>query len=246
MIKKNLKRVIKSGLKSAGFKLVRVGGDDGPKIGMDVCLEGLAERGFYPRCVLDVGAAHGGWTRLAMLSWPKAKYFLVEPLAERVPELTALREEFPNVDFINAGAGDEPGELSIGVSADLYVSSFVYSGETSRKVPVVMLDGLLREGRLEQPQLMKLDVQGYELKVLEGAREVVENCGLILLETTFFPFAPEMPLVHETVSWMAERGFRPYEIADVLRRPRDGAMAQCDILFAREGHELLSSNDWWP
>ena len=45
-------------------------------------------------------------------------------------------------------------------------------------------------------------------------------------------------------AWMVEQGFIPYEIVDILRRPLDGAMGQCDILFGRVGHPLLADNRW--
>jgi len=43
---------------------------------------------------------------------------------------------------------------------------------------------------------------------------------------------------------MAERNFIPYEFVDYLRRPLDGAMGQCDILFIRRGHPLISDVGW--
>ena len=42
-----------------------------------------------------------------------------------------------------------------------------------------------------------------------------------------------------------ERGFQPYEIVDVLRRPYDGAMGQCDVLFCRRGHWLSAQQRWF-
>jgi hypothetical protein len=43
---------------------------------------------------------------------------------------------------------------------------------------------------------------------------------------------------------MSERGFIPYEFVDFLRRPLDGAMGQCDILFIKRNHQLVSNPVW--
>jgi FkbM family methyltransferase len=215
-----------------------------PEFGMFPCLKGLTLRGFRPECVLDIGAALGEWTDMALRFWPEARYFLFEPLRERQEALDKLRCSHPNVDYILAGAADSPKQLSIGVSSNLYESSFAYPGPQNRIVEVVTVDQLFRDGRFPQPQFMKLDVQGYEFKVLAGAAETMRECDLILLELQFFRFAPDMWLLHEAIQWMAERGFRPYEFVDFLRRPYDDAMGQCDLLFARAGHWLVSSNSW--
>ena len=240
LAKHHLKNFVQEILYPFGLSLSRI--DSG--IGMELCLKGLAKRGFHPEYIVDVGAARGDWTKVALLSWPHAKYFLFEPLEERRADLTTLNQKHANVTFTIAAAGPESGELSIGVTRDLYGSSFMYDGESSRKVPVLTIDDLLKEGRLVQPDFMKLDVQGYELKVLEGSTRAMENCELILLELPFFRFSPSMKLLHETIEWMADRGWRPYEIVDTLRRPFDGAMGQCDMLFAREGTWLLDSDTW--
>lgn len=217
------------------------------EIGMETCLKLLSERGFKPNVILDVGAARGDWTKLAMLYWPSSKYFLVEPLDEWSTSLKSLKEKNPNISFISAAAGSQPGELPIFVNKkNIYWSSLMAEGDwdSSRSVPVVTIDQLFQEGYFKQPQLIKLDVQGFELSVLEGAKKTMENCELMLLELQFFRFSPSMNLLHESIAWIVENGFIPYEIVDTFRRPKDKAMGQCDMLFVREDHDLISSNDW--
>ncbi len=71
-----------------------------------------------------------------------------------------------------------------------------------------------------------------------GAAEV------LLLECQFFPFCAEMRTLDETIAQMARLDFVPYEFVDFLRRPLDGAMGQCDILFVRRGHRLIADTRW--
>src|SRR5262249_500883 len=67
---------------------------------------------------------------------------------------------------------------------------------------------------------------------------------LILMECPFFPFCATMSTLDVTVAYMAERGFIPYEFVDFMRRPLDGAMGQCDILFIKKGHRLVQDLRW--
>ena len=212
--------------------------------GMYSCLRSLAARGYFPECVLDIGAAMGEWTGMALQFWPSARFVLFEPLEERRTALEELRRKHNNVDYILSGVADVPGRLSIGISENLYISSFAYPGDQNRYVEVVTIDQMRMERRFPQPQFLKLDVQGYEFKALAGASETMRDCDLILLELQFFRFAPDMLVMDEAIRWMAERNFFPYEFVDFLRRPHDGAMGQCDLLFLRGGHWLGSSNKW--
>ena len=216
----------------------------GGRIGMELCLRGLAKRGFQPLSVLDIGAAVGSWTKLALYYWPEARYFMLEPLEEHRASLQSMKELHPNVDYILAGAADQPGKRTLGVTQSLLDSSFAYGGIEDRLVDVVTIDGLLQSGRIGQPQFMKVDVQGFELRVLEGASQAMRKCDAIMLEHQFFRWCPSMTLVHESIAWMAARSFLPYEIVDILRRPLDGAMGQCDILFVREGDKLVQDIRW--
>jgi FkbM family methyltransferase len=239
----SIKKIVQVALRRFNLKLVRVGIDN-QKIGMEICLKGLAKREFIPDVVLDIGAATGQWTRLALKHWPRARYFLIEPLEERQAELDRLRQEHPNVSYVLAAAGAGAGQLPFGILPDqLDGSSFLY-GNVFRTVSVMAVDDLLQSATVEQPQFMKLDVQGYEMEVLRGASRTLKSCPLVLLELQFFRFTPSMKLIHESIEWMAEQSFRPYEIVDILRRPYDGAMGQCDILFVQENHWLASNNNW--
>src|SRR6266478_825580 len=94
----NIKKIVQAALRRLDLKLVRTGIDN-QKIGMEVAVKGLADRGFTPEMVLDVGAATGQWTRLALKHWPQSHYFLIEPLEERKDSLEGLCREQPKCVF---------------------------------------------------------------------------------------------------------------------------------------------------
>lgn len=215
-----------------------------PDIGMAATLKGLKQRGYIPQVVYDIGAADGGWTRQALAYWPDSTYICFEPLAERKKDLDTLQASHPKQILVKAcGVGDADGELSIGVSDFLWDSSFAYSGSSSRIVPVRRLDSLIEAGT-PLPSFIKIDVQGFEKRVLDGGQEAMRHADLILMECQFFPFCDDMRTLDETIAYMSAHNFIPYEFVDYLRRPLDEAMGQCDILFVRKDHQLISNRRW--
>ena len=208
-------------------------------------LRGLRERGYSPKVIFDVGAAIGAWTRMALEFWPAAEYFLFEALVERKPDLDRVATETgAKVNVVIGGIGKRDGPLTMGVTDSLFDSSFAYAGSQSREIECRRLDSLHREGRVRKPHFLKMDVQGFELNVLEGSREILADCGVVLMECQFFAFCESMNTLDKTIAVMSSYGFVPYEFVDFLRRPLDGAMGQCDLLFVRRGHWLVSDPRW--
>lgn len=214
-------------------------------VSMDTGLRGLAQRGYRPSVIFDVGASDGSWARHARQFWPEATIICFEPLLERRAALEALQAEA--VGAVKAhfvGLGDEEAELSLGVSDSLWESSFAYGGSQARMVQVRTLNNMYSEGLLPAPSMIKLDVQGFERRVLLGGGDVLQHANVVLMECSFFPFCAEMGTIDETIGFMAERGFMPYEFMDFMRRPLDGAMGQCDILFVRKTDALVADVRW--
>jgi FkbM family methyltransferase len=211
---------------------------------MEVALKGLRSRGYVPEVVFDIGASNGSWSRMALKVWPSARYVLFEPLAEHRHELDKLALEHPNVSVRPVGLGDQDCKLPLGVTSSLWDSSFAYAGSTAREVECRRIDSMVRAEEVPLPSFIKMDVQGFEPRVMNGASESATRADFILLECTFFAFCPEMTTLDVLIAFMAARNFIPYEFVDFLRRPLDGAMGQCDILFARRGHTLVSDWRW--
>jgi FkbM family methyltransferase len=214
--------------------------------GMDAALTGLRARGVQPATVFDIGASNGAWTVVSALpAWPQSTFHLFEPLAAHQETLGSLREA--NADRVvihSVGLSDSEGELSLGVTEDLWGSSFAYKGASTQLVKVRTLDAMLHTNEIPEPDFVKIDVQGFERRVIRGGQRALSKCGFVLMECSFYPFCAEMCRLDESIAFMAERGFAPYEFIDFLRRPADGAMGQCDILFIRREHALMRDTRW--
>jgi FkbM family methyltransferase len=218
---------------------------DNSPFGMDVALDGLKRRGYAPETVFDIGAADGRWTQQALQVWPDSRFYCFEPLAERQAALDQLAANcIGKVHVHLVGLGDADTTLSLGVTDFLWDSSFAYSGASSRQVPVRRIATLFEEGAVPRPRFLKIDVQGFERRVIRGADELMSTVDFVLMECTFIPFCAEMTTLDDTIGFMGARGFSPYEFVDFLRRPLDGAMGQCDILFIRRDHALWADRRW--
>jgi len=219
--------------------------DWGPR-GHHSALQQMIDRGFVPDLVVDVGAAKGTWTEEFLDVFPRVGFFLVDPLLQNQPLLSALAERHGRVRYWIGVAGAVHGEVEIVSSGDqssLYKES-EFAGEMV-EVPMCRLDELISkyEGKPHNI-LMKIDVQGAELQVLEGAKGMLDRLAGIIVEVTILPIYRDAPLASEVISWLHDNGFRIFDICSYAQRPKDGRLSQMDVLFVPKGSPYFGEPGW--
>jgi len=240
----------------AGMSLfARIGGMDRPnrllrraeRTTMLGGLTALAQRGIVLRTVVDGGAFVGEWTKLCKSVFPDVEVLMVEPQPRHAEALRQLSGSFgPTVRFQSRLIGaqkrdavdfvvlDDPGG---GTGSSVLPESSNIPRHTIR-LPMTTLDDLIAETHFPSPDLIKLDLQGYELEVLRGASAAVKAASFVLLEVSTWRYNAGAPLLHDVVAWMAEAGFVSYDLLGIHRRP-DGVLLHLDILFVRSDSSLL-------
>ncbi len=213
----------------------------GPELRMEAALARLASRDVDVGCVIDIGASNGAWTRLAAKYFSGARFVAIEALEERRAELELLCRELPNVEFFIAAASDQHGDsATLGVADDLDGSTVGGRAEgTVRSVPTVSIDALIAEQDLPGPYILKLDTHGFEVPIIDGAREMLAETSAIIVEVYNFPITDSALLFHEMCEKLSSLGFRCVDLVDPLFRPADAALWQMDLIFLPKTHPVF-------
>lgn len=199
---------------------------------LPAALARLRRHGFPVASVIDVGASNGRWSRKVLNYFPEAQFLLVDPLEERRVELERFKAEYANVDFALTAAGDREGEISFYVSSDLDGSGVAEGAGTLRSVPLTTLDLLVARRKLAGPFLLKLDTHGFEVPIFEGAKEILRQTSVLIIEAYNFQLTSNSLRFHEMCAYLENLGFRCYDMIDPYVRPGDGALWQMDLVFA--------------
>jgi FkbM family methyltransferase len=193
---------------------------------------------FEPQTVIDVGVASE--TPELYDAFPEANLLLIEALAEFEPFLKNICQRY-KAQYVLAAAGETCGTAMFNVHIDQPDCSSLFKEAegaavdgSPREVPLVTIDQVCSEKGLKGPYLIKIDVQGAELKVLEGATRVLEETEVLILEVTLFGTMIGGPQLADVVAYMKDRGFVVYDLWGFLYRPYDGAFSQLDIAFVRQ------------
>jgi FkbM family methyltransferase len=141
-----------------------------------------------PRLSVDIGANVGEYSRL-LLRHTTSKVFAFEPLPEAHARLGEINERYPhrfNAYRLALGNVTSQLELHYGdpltehASLSASVSRIDYVGERNTKtmiVDVVTLDDFIHTSighrMMENLDFIKIDVEGYEWEVLEGAEDTI-------------------------------------------------------------------------
>ena len=233
-MKKFLKKMVKKAFNACGLEIHR---RQTIRRTLSEVLVHLSRLDFKPRTVIDVGVAFGTFELYER--FPDAIHLLVEPLKEWEGVLKDISRKY-RAEYVIAAASDKPGTIVMNVHPDLSSSSIFKEREGShvdgipREIPVVTIDDLCSQRNLPGPYLIKVDVQGAELQVLDGASKVLEHTEVIILEVSLFQFFEKGPQFYDVVSYMKNRGFVVYDIYGSHTRPLDGALAQVDMVFVKE------------
>jgi hypothetical protein len=87
--------------------------------------------------------------------------------------------------------------------------------------------------------LIKLDTQGSELEILQGAEQLLPSATAILCECWLFPgYGKATPLWLEVANFLRDHNFDIFDFGWVHRRPADQRPATVDILFLRRSAEF--------
>jgi FkbM family methyltransferase len=231
-------------LRKLGYRLVRI--EDGPRAseGLEPFFSLLERLRFAPKHIVDVGANRGLWTRTAIRHFPVAQYTLVEPQDDLKKHIQDLIDGGYKIQWINAGASGEAGILPFTLAPQDGSSTFALSEEEARKagwaqtrVAVKTLNEIAAASGAPWPDMVKIDAEGFDLRVLAGASELLGKTDIFLVEASVCCGYENS--VAAVVEFMARAGYGLMDITDLNRSPRHGVLWLCELAFLRKGSGLL-------
>lgn len=214
---------------------------------MRATLRRLASQGFTPRHVLDVGAYEGEFAALVRSIWPDTAISCFEPQPDKCRVMEARFRADGRVKVFNELLAAQTGqelELSLVETASSVLKEHTTQHGNSLKLQSLSIDDWRKRQGGDPPDLLKLDVQGYELEVLKGAEATLGGVEAIIAEVNFLDIHIGVPLFHELAAWLHQRGFVAHDICGLTRRPLDDALWQADMLFVRAIGRFRQDKRW--
>jgi len=190
---------------------------------------------------LDVGANKGFWTKALLNNFPGgvARVHMLDPSPENFRELTEREdsllfdpEDFALITAHNVAAGSAKGSALLYTNEDgsplasLYPHTLSAQAgaqdaplERSITVPVVALDDFISEQRIDHVDIVKMDVEGHEFAVLEGADRALRDGRIDVLIWEFGMHQVEARRFFlDFYDLLSARGYDLYEIPNTVAR----------------------------
>jgi FkbM family methyltransferase len=238
-----LKILINGGLRHAGFRLVRV--TPPPLPPEDIGLRQLlAQLGIS--VVFDVGAHSGQYaTRLRHFGY-RGRIVSFEPQATAFADLTEKARLDPQWEPVRLALGDRETEQDLNISQNSLSSSFlsvspnilgVEPGIAKIEVERVLIKTLdqvcHRFIDSSDRVFLKIDAQGYEPQILNGALAFLSRCEAVQMEMALFPSYQGQQSFSEMMEFMSESGFSLVHLERGFWDARTGYLIEVDGVFVR-------------
>jgi FkbM family methyltransferase len=197
--------------------------------------------------VFDVGANEGQFASELRDYGYRGRIVSFEPLAEVYATLSDRAHADPNWETVHEALGREPAEASMHVARNSQCSSIldIRPDQTERApnfaqigtetITVSTLDAVFDTYyRTGETAYLKLDVQGYEKHVIDGAAATLNRLQGVQMELSLLPVYEGETLFEDMLAFMIDRGFTLQSIEPTNSEARSGRLIQVDALFFRE------------
>jgi len=186
------------------------------------------KNGFVPQNILDVGAWNGFWTKNCRTFWPNANYTCVEAGPKHLKKLQECADEVHI-----AVVGDTHKKIDmhltkvkpnkVGYTKGSSIFPWGASDEQTEQRDMVTLESLV--GEEAHYDLIKQDVQGAEILVMQGAKEIFKKATYVINEVNLSK-KDQLPSIDEMNDYMLTMGFVNNEI--IAKHPGND---QVDVLY---------------
>lgn len=223
---------------------------DQTSLNMPSCMlriQNMKNAGFKPKVIIDGGASVGYW------SWEMSKMFqgvqliAIEPnglVISKTKELLGkMSNNTPIIEECAIGAEDGVAYLNVWDNTETKMSGSSLKdhvqGEAKEKMEVKLkkLDTIASEHKLI-PDLVKLDLQGYELEALKGATELLKTTEVFIIEFGCLEAYKDRTTPFDLMKIMYDNDYCLYDIVDLIYRPYDNALTGGDFFFVKNNSLL--------
>ena len=202
--------------------------------------------------ILDVGANSGQYSKLMKELGFKGEIISFEPLSDTFKKLQKESEKYHNWTAVNIALGEMDGDIQINVSKNSYSSSLlkmlplhlesapesIYVRKEVVKINKIdtIFNGFCKD---DDKVFLKIDTQGYEIKVLEGARESINKITGVHLEMSLTPLYEGEALFSNMLFYMKDLGFDLYSLENGFYNKITGQLLQVDGIFFRHRNKIM-------
>lgn len=196
--------------------------------------------------LIDVGANKGEYGLSRRRTGYTGEIISFEPLSASYASLRALAGDDPKWTVGDRMAiGDRSDEIEINLAANGVSSSVLPMLETHvaaapqaryigrERVPLRRLDEVVGPRVAGRRVYLKLDVQGFERRVLSGAERILENVVALQLEMSLLPLYQGEALMPEMCQFLLGKGFEVWDLQPGFRDPETGRLLQIDGVFTK-------------
>jgi FkbM family methyltransferase len=180
--------------------------------------------------IIDVGA-HEETLELRQ-AFPDLRHILFEPASEFHD---ALRTNYASMDYVlvPAALSDQEGRgylHKIAIDGNKISHSWLVdeASDGSHEIVTTMrLDSFMSTRDDAKPYLLKLDVDGLEIPIMQGSEGIWDDVSCVIVEATIASFA-------ERMNYLLAKGFKLFDIVDHCYYY--GMFSQVDLVFVAEKH----------
>jgi FkbM family methyltransferase len=215
------------------------------------CRLALQLTAYHVDLVLDIGANTGQWAQSLRQAGYAGDMISFEPLSAAHDQLTrnAKRDQRWKI-APRVALGEQNSEIEMNVAANSFSSSILpmlpmhlegapqSAYVASERAPMRTLDSLIGSvvPDVATRVFCKLDVQGYEARVLAGAEKLLKRIVGLQMEMSLAPLYEGQPTFRELLDAMARSEFDIHGFVPGFVDPKSGRMLQIDgVFFKRAG-----------
>jgi FkbM family methyltransferase len=200
--------------------------------------------GLQLSTVVDIGANRGQFALCIRRLYPKAEIFSFEPMRKPARAWNRNFGADSQAHLFNKAISSQSGSATMSVSrwdvsssllpfAQAQHDNFPLTEEASKEiVETTTLDACIEARSIQEPALLKLDVQGFELPALQGCAALLEKFTHVYVEASFIELYVGQALATEVIGFIFGRGFRLVCVAN-LSYGASARPIQADFLFSR-------------
>jgi FkbM family methyltransferase len=194
--------------------------------------------------VVDIGANSGQFAELLRRSGYTGRVHSVEPLSAAFDQLSAAASGDALWTVQRAAVSDEPGTITMNVSENSVSSSVLPMLDTHavaapsaqyvahEEVSATTVDDIVASaGIVPERTMLKIDVQGYEKAVFDGATATLSRFAGVRTEMSLVPLYDGQCLMPELVDLLGRNGFDLWFIEPGFTQPGTRRLLQVDGVF---------------